>query len=297
MKVLISGASGLVGSALVEALARGGNDVRKLVRRSGELGGIGWNVETGEIDEPALKKWSGPEAVVHLAGENIASGRWTAQKKGRIRESRVEATGRLAKSLARVAKVTTFVGASAIGFYGDRGDELLSEASAKGTGFLADICGEWEAAAEPLAAAGTRVVHLRFGMIVSGDGGALAKMLPIFRLGLGGRVGSGKQWVSWVGRRDVVRAIEFALATDHARGAFNVVAPNPVRNREFANELGATLHRPAILPVPGFLLRLFFGELADALLLSSQRVMPEKLLQSGFSFEHPILREALKACV
>jgi uncharacterized protein len=297
MKVLISGASGLVGSALVEALVRGGNDVRRLVRQSGELASIRWNVETGEIDEPALKEWGGPEAVVHLAGENIASGRWTAEKKRRIRESRVEATQRLAKSLARAVKVTTFVGASAIGFYGNRGDELLTEASAKGTGFLAEICEGWEAAAEPLAAAGARVVHLRFGMILSGKGGALAKMLPIFRLGLGGRVGSGKQWVSWVTRTDVVRAIEFALARDEARRVFNVVSPNPVQNREFAKELGAALHRPAILPVPGFLLRLVFGELADALLLSSQRVMPEKLLQSGFAFEHPTLREALKACV
>ena len=297
MKILISGASGLVGSAVVAELARGGNDVRKLVRGYGRRDGIRWDVETGEVDQRALEEWKGPEAVIHLAGENIGSGRWTQEKKRRIRDSRVEATKRFATSLAHVSKIKTFVGASAIGFYGDRGDEVLTEASSKGAGFLADTCEGWESAAAPLTRAGARVVHLRFGMILSGRGGALAKMLWIFRLGLGGRLGDGKQWMSWISRTDVVRAIEFALQNTDIAGAVNVVTANPVSNQEFTTDLGRALHRPAVLPVPAFVLRMVFGEMADALLLSSQCVMPEKLRQSGFQFEHPALRNALEACL
>ena len=297
MKILVSGASGLVGSAVVAALERGGNDVRKLVRGYGKVAGIRWNVETGEIDQRALEEWKGPDAVIHLAGENIGSGRWTREKKRRIRDSRVEATKRLATSLAHAAKVRIFVGASAIGFYGDRGEEVLTETSSKGAGFLAETCQGWESAASPLARAGARVVHLRFGMILSGKGGALAKMLPIFRLGLGGRAGEGRQWVSWISRTDVARAIEFALQNHDLTGPANVVTANPVRNHEFTADLARALHRPAVLPAPAFLLRAVFGELADALLLSSQCVMPEKLRQHGFQFEHPALRNALEACL
>jgi uncharacterized protein len=297
MKILISGASGLVGTAVVAALERSGNEVRKLIRGYGRRDGIRWNVETGEIDQRALEEWKGPDAVIHLAGENIGSGRWTPEKKRRIRDSRVTATRRLVTNLAHAAKIRTFVGASAIGFYGDRGDEVLTEASSKGHGFLADTCEGWEAAAEPLVRAGARVVHLRFGMILSGKGGALAKMLPVFRLGLGGRLGGGKQWVSWISRTDVVRAIEFALQNKELAGPANVVTANPVPNHEFARELGGALHRPAVIAAPAFFLRMAFGEIADALLLSSQCVMPEKLRRNGFQFEHPALRNALQACL
>lgn len=302
MRVLVSGASGLVGSAVVQALVRSGNDVRKLVREKQkndktQENGIAWNVETGGVDEKALKEWDGPEAMIHLAGESIGSGRWTEEKKRRIRESRVETTQRLAKSLARVGGVKVFVGASAIGFYGDRGDEVLTEASSRGTGFLAETCEQWEAAAEPLLAGGARVVHLRFGMILSATGGALAKMLPIFQLGLGGKLGNGRQWVSWASRNDVVRAIEFAVHQSSVAGPHNVVAPNPVRNMEFTQELGKAIRRPTFLPAPGFALRMVFGEMAEGLLLSSQRVTSERLMQSGFKFEQPTLREALKACL
>ena len=301
MRVLVSGASGLVGSAVVQALVRSGNDVRKLARerQTGKTqgNGIAWNVETGGVDEKALKEWGGPDAMIHLAGESIASGRWTKEKKRRIRESRVETTQRLAENLARVGGVKVFVGASAVGFYGDRGDELLTEASSRGTGFLAETCEQWEAAALPLAASGARVVHLRFGMILSADGGALAKMLPIFRLGLGGRLGNGRQWVSWVSRNDVIRAIEFAFDQSLVAGPHNVVAPNPVRNSELTKELGKTIRRPTVLPAPAFALSMVFGEMAEAMLLSSQRVIPESLARSGFKFEQPTVREAFKACL
>lgn len=302
MKILVSGASGLVGSAVVPALVRSGNDVRKLVRERKPGNGpdgneIAWNVETGGVDEKALKEWGGPEAVIHLAGENIANGRWTKEKKRRIRESRVETTQRLAKSLARVGGVKVFVGASAIGFYGNRGDEVLTEASSRGEGFLAETCEQWEAAPQTLVAGGARVVHLRFGMILSTEGGALAKMLPIFRLGLGGKLGNGRQWVSWVSRNDVVRTIEFALQETAMAGPHNVVAPNPVRNVEFTQELGKAIDRPTVLPAPAFALRMVFGKMAEALLLSSQRVIPERLMRSGFKFEQPTVRDAFEACL
>ena len=302
MRILVSGGSGLVGSAVVQALIRSGNDIRKLVRErqtgNGTQGnGIAWNAETGGVDEKALKEWGDPEAVIHLAGENIASGRWTKEKKRRIRESRVETTQRLAKSLVGVGGVKVFVGASAIGFYGDRGEEVLTEASSRGTGFLAETCEQWEAAAQPLVVGGARVVHLRFGMILSADGGALAKTLPIFQLGLGGKLGNGRQWVSWVSRNDVVRAIEFAVHQRSVAGPHNVVAPNPVRNAEFTLELGKAIRRPTVWPAPPFVLRMVFGEMAEALLLSSQRVFPGRLTQSGFKFEQSTLREAFKACL
>ncbi len=296
MKILVSGASGLVGSALVRSLGRDGNDLRRLVRGPAQKGEIRWDVATGAIDQAALQEWQGPDAFVHLAGENLA-GRWTSKKKQRIRASRVEATERLAQSLAKSGAVRTFVGASAIGYYGDRDDETLTEQSSKGAGFLADVSEAWEQAAQPIVKTGARVVHLRFGMVLSRDGGALAKMLPLFRAGLGGRLGTGRQWMSWISLTDVVRVIEFALREVDARGVFNGVAPNPVRNQDFANELGRQLGRPAVLPAPKAALRLVFGEMSDAVLLGSQRVLPERLQANGFRFQHPTLKDALQACL
>ena len=296
MKILVSGASGLVGKALVPRLVAAGNDVRVLARRQSEGHSISWDVRTGRVDAAALQKWEGPDAFIHLAGENIAARRWSAEQKKRIRDSRVDATKRLAENLLKAApELRVFIGASAVGFYGDRGDEILTEASARGEGFLAETCEDWEAAAEPLREANMRVVHLRFGMILSADGGALGKMLPFFRAGVGGRVGSGNQWVSWISMEDAVRAIEFALSIESVRGAYNVVAPQPVRNRDFTRQLAKVLRRPAFIPVPRFALRILYGEMADALLLSSQRVVPEGLEKAGFIFRHPVVGEALRA--
>ena len=294
MKILISGATGLVGRALMPRLRALGHEVRALSREKREES-IYWKVEMGELDLRAVRKFGEPEAIIHLAGENIAAGRWTQEKKRRIRESRVEATRKLVGFILKnVPTLKVFVGASAIGFYGSRGEEVLTERSRRGEGFLADVCEDWEAAAEPLAVAGVRVVHLRFGMILSRDGGALAKMLPVFRLGLGGRVGSGGQWVSWVSIEDVVRMIEFAVTEETTAGAYNAVAPEPVRNRDFTAALARELSRPAILPVPAAVVRLVFGEMGEALLLSSARVVPKRLEEAGFQFRYGHLREALK---
>jgi uncharacterized protein len=275
-------------------LVASGHEVRALSREKREES-IHWKVETGELDSDALKMFGEPEALVHLAGENIAAGRWTEEKKRRIRESRVEATEKLVGFILKnVPSLKVFIGASAIGFYGSRGDEVLTERSRRGEGFLADVCEGWERAAEPLRAACVRVVHLRFGMIVSRDGGAVAKMLPVFRMGLGGRVGSGEQWVSWVSLEDAVRMIEFALGEERMSGAYNAVAPEPVRNREFTAALGRELKRPAVLPLPAVVVRLMFGGMGEALLLSSARVCPEGLEEAGFRFRDGELSEALK---
>lgn len=301
MKIVVTGATGLVGSMLLPALRSIGHEVRSLIRQSREGGasdptGILWNTATGELDRRALEEWGGPDALIHLAGENIADGRWTNEKKQRIRDSRVDMTERLVKYLLQTP-VKVFVGASAIGFYGNRGDECLTEASARGEGFLAETCEDWENAAKPLHDAGAKVSHLRFGMILSGKGGALARLLPVFRAGLGGRVGDGQQWVSWIAIEDVVRAIAFLLESRSVAGAFNATAPNPVRNADFSRALGEALGRPSVLPVPAIVLRAMFGELADAVLLSSQRVLPERLRAAGFQFARPTLQEALKSCI
>jgi len=304
MKVLVTGASGLLGSVLLPALRLAGWQVGCLVRTGGavEVGAISWDAETGRIDSEALGRFGTMDALVHLAGENIAAGCWTAARKDRIRRSRVEVTARLVDGLLKLEPLPKcFVGASAVGFYGDRGDELLTERSAQGTGFLPEVAAAWEAAAAPLAGTGVRVAHLtrvrvahlRFGMILSRDGGALGRMLPIFRLGLGGKLGDGQQWVSWISRTDAVRSILWVLANEAAQGAYNAAAPQPVRNAEFTRELGKALHRPALLPAPAFALRLAFGEMADALLLSSQRAMPQRLEREGFQFKHPALAGAL----
>jgi uncharacterized protein (TIGR01777 family) len=296
VKILVSGATGLVGKAVVPMLVAAGHDVRALSR--GEKGdrSIVWNVETGELDQTALQKFGAPEAIIHLAGENIAARRWSAKQKARIRDSRVEATRELTAFLARnVPTLKVFVGASAIGFYGDRGDEVLTEQSARGEGFLPDVCEGWESAAEPLAAAGVRVAHLRFGIILSREGGALAKMLPVFRSGLGGRMGNGEQWMSWISIEDAVRMIEFALMEESVAGACNAVAPEAVRNKEFTATLARHLKRPAVLPLPAAVVRMVFGEMGNALLLSSARVVPERLERAGFEFRHLRLEEALRA--
>jgi uncharacterized protein (TIGR01777 family) len=254
---------------------------------------VGWNPETGEIDAAALE---GLDAVVHLAGESIASGRWNAEKKARIRESRVKATRLLCEALAaRQRRPRTLVTASAIGYYGSRGDEVLRESSSPGTGFLAEVCKDWEAATRPASDSGIRVVLVRFGMILSKKGGALAKMLTPFRMGVGGKIGDGRQYMSWIALTDVVGAIHHALMTESLSGPVNVVAPNPVTNLEFTKTLGSALGRPTFFPMPAFAARLAFGEMADELLLSSQRVEPTRLRETNYSFRFADLAGALQS--
>ena len=294
MKVLVSGASGFVGSRLTARLTDDGHQVTRLVRShpKPERAEIQWDPAAGGLEPSAL---AGFDAVVHLAGENISQGRWTDAKKARIRHSRVRGTQLLAQTLARPAgRPKVLVTASAIGFYGNRGDEQLDEQSPPGSGFLAHVCRQWESATEPAAEAGVRVVPLRLGLVLSSTGGALAKMLPIFRLGLGGPLGSGRQYVSWITLDDVIGAIQHAIAADSLRGPVNAVAPHPVTNREFTRALGRALRRPALLPAPAFALRVILGQMADELLLASTRVLPRRLLDSGFRFRDPGLESALK---
>src|SRR5256714_4559219 len=266
MKIIVTGASGLIGSTLVPSLIKQGHQVTTLVRREskqgaqGEVSEVSWNPAAGELDAARLV---GHDACVHLAGESIAEGRWTDEKKRRIVESRVKSTQLLAETLARLeTRPRAFLCASATGYYGDRGAEVLTEASAAGTNFLAEVCREWEAATEPARAAGIRTVSLRFGVVLSKEGGALAKMLLPFKLGAGGRVGSGKQYMSWIALDDAVGAIEHALTDENLSGPVNVVAPQPVTNAEFTKTLGHVLGRPTLLPVPAFGLRLALGEMA-----------------------------------
>lgn len=293
MKILITGASGLVGHRLVPSLESKGHEVLRLVRNApADPREVRWDPAKGTIDASALE---GVDAAVHLAGENLAEGRWTEEKKRRIRESRVKGTRLISETLAGLArKPEVLVSASAVGFYGNRGREVLTEQSATGDDFLADVCREWEEATAAAERAGVRVVHLRFGVILSGEGGALKKMLFPFRMGVGGRLGSGEQYMSWITLDDAVGAIEHALENKTLRGPVNAVAPQPVTNREFTKAMGSTLSRPTIFPVPAFALRLLFGEMADATLLSSQRVEPARLKESGFVFKHPDIKSALK---
>ncbi len=292
MRVAVTGSRGLVGSALVAWLTTEGHRVMRLVRGSPSGEDISWDPGEGVRDVARLE---GVDAVVHLAGENIGAGRWTPQHKDAIRRSRVEGTRRLGESLARLSdRPQVLVSASAIGYYGDRGSELLTEESPPGKDFLARVCQEWEAAAEPAWRAGIRVVHLRFGMILSPAGGALARMLPPFRAGLGGRLGRGTQYVSWIAIDDAIGAIRHAISAEALKGPVNAVGPNPVTNGEFTRVLARVLSRPALLPMPAFAARLAFGEMADALLLASQRVMPTRLQASGYRFRYPELEVALR---
>ncbi len=292
-KVLISGSSGLLGSALVQSLGADGYEITRLTRRSASAARqIAW-----DFAQPlAPESVSGFEAVIHLAGESIAS-RWTDAKKKAIRDSRVLGTRHLAQALAHTASPPrVLISASAIGFYGDRDDEILREDSASGrAGFLPEVCREWEAAAEPAANAGIRTAFLRTGIVLSAEGGALKKMLPPFRMGLGGKIGSGRQWMSWIDLHDEIGVIRHILGNDTLRGPVNTVSPNPVTNAEFTKTLASVLSRPAIFPMPSFAAHLVFGQMGDELLLGSQRVEPAKLTASGYVFQKPDLRQALSA--
>ena len=294
MRIVVSGASGLIGSALTARLQADGHQVLALTRSAAHAsasGHIFWNPDAGALTPRDLE---GADGVVHLAGEPIV-GRWTAEKKSRILNSRVRGTALLARALTALAQPPrVLICASAIGYYGDRGHAVLYEESAPGRGFLAEVCQAWEAAARPATARGIRVVQARNGIVLSLAGGALAKMLPIFRLGLGGRLGSGRQYWSWVSLDDVVEALVHALTQDALTGPMNLVAPQPVTNAEFTRTLGSVLKRPAFLPAPAMGLRWLLGEMADALLLGSARVEPRQLLVTGYRFQWQDLEGALR---
>lgn len=293
MKIVVSGSSGLIGTALVSFLTSGGHQVTRLVRAKTDSGaaGVPWDPATGAIDAGGLE---GHDAAVHLAGENIAE-RWTPAKKARIKESRAKGTRLLAETLARLSQPPkVLVSASAIGYYGDRGDAVLREDSSSGSGFLAEVAREWEAATGPAGQKGIRVVNLRIGVVLSAKGGALAKMLLPFKLGLGGKVGSGNQFWSWIAMDDLLGIIHHALTTDALKGPVNAVSPKPATNLEFTRTLGRVLGRPTVFPMPAFAARLAFGEMADSLLLASTRVEPAKLNASGYQFRYPELEGALR---
>lgn len=294
MKILVSGSTGLVGSALLPSLVTEGHTPTRLVRSFNKQAtlSIGWDPSSSAL-HPA--PFEGFGAVIHLAGESIATGRWTDAKKTRIRDSRVKGTRLLSETLAKLQqRPKVLICASAIGFYGDRGEERLTESSRMGSNFLARLCRDWEAATEPAVQGGIRVVHLRFGIILSPKGGALTKMLLPFKLGLGGKIGSGAQVMSWIALDDVVGVILHALKTGSLKGPVNTVAPQPVTNSEFTQTLGKVLHRPTIFPLPALVAKLAFGEMADELLLSSARVDPTALKTSGYAFNYPELEGALR---
>jgi uncharacterized protein (TIGR01777 family) len=294
MRILVAGASGLVGRSLVPFLTTQGHTVVKLVRRrTEEAGTVYWNPATGELDAKLLGRI---DAVVNLSGENVGAGRWTAERRTAILRSRIDTTKTLVTTMAKLErKPAVFVNASAVGFYGERGDEELTEESLIGHGFLPEVCLVWETHAEGAARAGIRTALLRFGVVLSPAGGALEKLLPVFRLGLGGRVGTGRQWMSWVGLDDAVGAIYHALVESRCSGPVNVVAPQSVTNAHFTETLGRVLGRPALLPVPAGILRVIFGKMADATLLASTRAIPASLLGSGYVFRHPTLEAALRS--
>ena len=291
MRILVSGSHGLVGKALIPSLTSDGHEVVRLVRgKPSGAAEIEWHPNEGRIDAAALE---GLDAVVHLAGESIASGRWSDEKKRAIRDSRVKGTALLSDALARLTRPpSAFVSASAIGYYGNRGDELLTETSAPGKDFLSGVCVEWEQATRPAVEKGIRTVHARFGIILDAKEGALAKMLTPFRMGIGGRIGNGKQWMSWIDIEDVVNGLKFLIESS-VSGPVNFVAPNPVTNAEFTKTLGRVLSKPTLFPVPAFGARLAFGEMADALLLSSQRVKPGVLQDFAYPTLHSALRHLL----
>jgi len=301
MKILVTGSSGLVGTALGGVLARAGHTVCRLVRPQSSANegakegfAVAWNPATGELGGAGV----GADAVVNLAGASIADGRWTTQRKELLRASRIDTTRALVNALAKMnARPSVLVSASAIGIYGNRGDETLTEGSKPGTDFLAGLAQEWEAEALKAEALGIRVVLARFGVILAREGGALPRILTPFKLGVGGRLGSGKQWMSWVTLDDAVGILRFAIENAPVRGATNVVSPQPLQNAEFTSVLAKTMHRPAFFPAPAFALRLALGEMADALLLSSQRVLAQVLEKTGYQFVHSDLSAALKNLV
>ena len=296
MKILISGASGLIGTALIPALQHYGDGVTRLVRRTpvDSFREIQWDT-TQHIDTAVLEQF---DAVIHLAARSIGT-RWTEKLKREARESRVVGTGSIAQSVARSFKNSgkpgVFISAAAVGYYGSRGDEILTETSAPGVGFLAELARDWEDATKPASDAGVRVALPRISMVLSKDGGGLPKMITPFKLGLGGRIGSGRQWMSWVSIADVVAGIRFALSNPAVSGPFNLTSPQPVTNSEFVKTLGKALHRPAAIPLPASAVRWMFGEMGDSILLGSSRVVPTKLEAAGFRFRYPDLLPALRA--
>ena len=297
MEIAIAGSTGLVGSALVRALKAGGHKVRRLVRSDNELGAdnILWNSRQGIRD---LYRLEGIDAFVNLSGESIAGGRWTPSRMRDIQRSRVDATRMLVDRVGRLQKKpSVFINASAIGYYGDRGDEVLNEKSGPGDGFLPEVVQAWESEASRARAKGMRLVCTRFGIILSGNGGALVKMLPPFRMGIGGKLGSGRQWMSWVSLTDAINAILHAIEKTELEGPVNVVAPTPVSNAEFTRVLAGVLWRPALFPVPAAALKLMMGQMAEELLLASQRVLPGELERTGFQFTHQGLEGALRAAL
>lgn len=285
----------MIGSALVRSLVADGHTVRRLVRHAPRAGDeVAWNPERNEIDAKGL---SGVDAVVNLAGEKIAQ-RWTRESMRRIRESRVQATSLVAATMATLSpRPRALVSGSAVGYYGERGDEVLDETSSAGNDFLASVCKDWEAATAPARDAGIRVAISRTGIVLDRRGGALAKMLTPFRLGVGGHLGNGRQWMSWIAIADMVRALRFLVEHDGAAGPFDLTAPNPVDNAEFTRVLASVLHRPAIFPVPQLALELLYGPMAKGAALASQRALPRQLLANGFDFVLPNLREALESVV
>jgi uncharacterized protein (TIGR01777 family) len=296
MKIIISGATGLVGAALETTLRDEGHNVARLVRGGNATAGdIPWNPGAAKVDLAALE---GADAFVNLNGASIGGGRWTPERKDLLRSSRVNTTRFLVDTFSRLTqKPRAFLSASAIGFYGSRGDEVLTEASTSGTDFLSELSREWEQEAQRAESLGIRTAILRFGIILSSRGGALPRMLTPFKMGVGGRLGNAKQWMSWIALDDVVGIIHWAIANSQVKGPVNVVAPNPVQNSELTRVLAKVLHRPAIFPAPTFALRLMLGEMAEALLLGSQRVRPEKLLNSNYKFRFEHLEPALCAAL
>jgi uncharacterized protein (TIGR01777 family) len=293
VRVAITGSSGLIGTALRRELEADGHQVIRVVRGAAEQGSIHWDIARGEIDVAALE---GLDAMVHLAGEGIGERRWTPEQKRKILDSRVQGTALLTEALSSLTdKPPVLVSGSAIGYYGDRGDEQLTETSGPGSGFLTEVATAWEGATAPAAAAGIRVAKIRTGIVLDRDGGALARMASIAKVGLLGRLGSGRQWMSWIALVDEVRVIRFLIDTDIS-GPVNATAPGPVTNAVFTKALGRVLHRPTVVPVPGFGPKLLLGgELATALLLEGQRVLPEVLLEAGFEFRYDDLETALRA--
>jgi uncharacterized protein (TIGR01777 family) len=293
MKILITGASGLIGKALQNSFAEKGHDLLLAGRSEPRAANqIQWTIENG-FAEP--RRLEGIDAFIHLAGENISALRWTDEKKRAIRDSRVLGTRSVVDAIGKLKqKPKVFIAGSATGYYGDRGDEVMTENDVPGDTFLSEVCKAWEAESRRAEDLGIRSVLLRTGIVLSKDGGALAEMLTPFKLGVGGVVGSGRQWMSWISLEDVVGAINFALENDELSGPINIVAPNPVTNKEFTRTLGEVIHRPTILPLPQFAVKLAFGEMGDALLLDSTRVAPERLTNSGFKFKFEKLKLALR---